>query len=162
MGQTTNYALPYPAGGDAPLGPAQLQDLANAVDAELTNVNDAITDTGQLTTLGVTMSSGWSLSEKLHRVFMGSFAFVRLGFTRTGAALEGSANSNIADTDILTITTTSLLPQWTQVMHIRFSNCGGGGELSAATGVLKLTDIPAGGDIGTGENGQVTLAYPLA
>jgi hypothetical protein len=54
MGVTTNFSLPYPALTDAPDGPSQIEDLADAVDTALESV---VAGGGWVT---LTMLNGWS------------------------------------------------------------------------------------------------------
>lgn len=155
MPTTANFGLPYPSLTDAPNVPTDIKNLADATDSALLQ-----SDSGLQSNLGLSMSSGWSLNEKLHRV-IGSIAFIRLYVARTGANLVGSTVGNVADTAICTLTDSGMWPQWLIVAPVRASQTGGTVQLSDTTGIVTLTDLHSSGVIATGDNLQMSFMYPL-
>lgn len=155
MPTTANFGLRYPALTNAPDVPTDIKNLADDVDGAL-----AAQDSGLLSNLGWAMGANWSLNESLHRIINGVM-FVRFYFQRTGAQLVGSAVGNVGDETIATLTDSAMWPQLFWVVPVRFSNTGGTVQLSDTTGVLALTDLHTNGVVNTGDNGQLSLCYPL-
>lgn len=57
MPSTTNYDLPYPTGADIPDGAGQMQDLAEAIDAEFTRVGAAVRSFGAFATINTDLTA---------------------------------------------------------------------------------------------------------
>lgn len=160
-GSTPTYAYPYPLNTDAPDGPAQIQALADRMEVQTTRLDDAIDDSGLLTNMGITAATGFSVSDKAHRI-IGKMLFGRVQFTRTGGTLSFGTAGELADTPLGTIDSSALWPQFFVICQCKWSVCGSTVQLSPNTGVFTMTDGAGSSTILAASNGQLSFAYPIA
>lgn len=158
MANTPVYSLPYPTNDDGPYGPAQIQALAEATEAELVRIDEDVANLQDQVTTGidawhsVSFASGWgnTAGDQVARYKMvpGNFVVLQGLVSRTGP--DAAAN-----------TTMCTLPEgYRPTEAIRFpSNISTG--TSTSVRVLPTGEVRALTAVNTGQFVALDLLIPL-
>jgi hypothetical protein len=173
VGNTDNYAIPYPEQHDIPDGAGQMKSLADRVDevlkpiadnvvansAAITTIDTRTTDSGNKDTIAFTPATGWGTVVASGRRF-GPLCVVHWVATRTGTAIAAVASGNIPDTLVLTITEPTFIPHYSVYSGFG-ANQGSAGRffLGTPSGALYISQYAPGIAINTNDILNGTIVY---
>lgn len=157
MGLTPIYNIPFPDDDDDPDGPDDLSAAALRIDTAL---DEIVPNSGVQTNMNITPAINWTPSIKSH-VVDGRLLFLRVQFTYSGAQIDASAAGNITDVTIGTIEDVPLRPAIDWYGMFRASLTSGACQISAAAGVIRLTDMHSTSRIEPAHTVDISAAYPL-